>query len=272
MYLLHRHPLYIFLLAAHLGVNMKHTLAIGALVCASFLSSTAQADTFFGGYVGAQAWNMNANGGFAQNESLANFDYDAKVNPNFYIAIEHLVPLLPNIKLSHTTMDTSGTTIIDSEFTFGNEVYLVSSTLTTDIEMTAIDYILYYEILDNDLVSLDIGVAGKQIDGTMNVRDQSGKSSVQDFEGIIPMGYGKLVVGLPLTGLNVFAEGSALAIDDNKFTDYQAGLSYSFAETFALDVYVYAGYRNTTLDIEDLDSLYADLEFKGAFVGVEFDF
>lgn len=251
---------------------MKHTFKIGALICASLLSTSANADTVLGGYVGIQAWNMGVDGGFAQNDSLANFTYEEEINPNFYIALEHFIPLVPNIKLARTTMDSSGATIIDNQFTFGDQVFLVNSNLQTNLEMTATDYILYYEILDNDIISLDIGVNGKQIDSTIVVRDQDGLTSQQEFNGIIPMGYAKLVIGLPLTGLSIFAQGSALAIDDDSFTDYQVGVSYSFAESLALDIYIHAGYRSTRLDIEDLDDINADLEYDGAFVGFEFDF
>jgi outer membrane protein len=251
---------------------MKHTLKIGALICASLLATSANADTVLGGYVGIQAWNMGVTGGFAQNDSLADFTFEEEVNPNFYIALEHLIPILPNIKLARTTMDTSGATTINSQFTFGDEVFLVNSNLQTNIEMTATDYILYFEVLDNDLISFDIGVNGKQIDSTIMVKDDDGLMSQQTFDGIIPMGYAKLVVGLPLTGLSLFAEGSALAIDDDSFTDYQVGISYSFVESLALDMYIHAGYRSTELDIEDLDDINANLEFDGAFIGLEFDF
>lgn len=251
---------------------MKHTFKIGALVCASLLSSAANADTVLGGYIGAQAWNMDVTGGFAQNDSLVSFDYEKETNPSFYVALEHPIPLVPNVKLARTVMDTSGTTIINSEFTFGDQVYLANASLQTNLEITATDYIFYYEILDNDLVSLDLGINGKLVDSTILVRDEDGNSSQQEFDGMIPMAYGKLVIGLPLTGLGVFAEGSALAIDDDSFTDYQVGIQYSFAESLALDMYISAGYRSTALDIEDLDDINADLEFDGPFVGIEFDF
>lgn len=251
---------------------MKHTLKLSALFCAGILSSNVNADTLLGGYVGAQAWNMGASGGFAQNQSLVNFDFEEETNSSFYAALEHPIPLVPNIKIARTTMDTMGSTVLDAQFTFGDRVYLVNSQLETQVEMTATDYILYYEILDNDLVSIDVGISGKQIDGDFVVVDQNGNSSAESFDGIIPMGYAKIQIGLPFTGLGIHAEGSALAIDDDSLVDYQIALTYSFVETLALDLTLQAGYRSTTLDIDDLDDIYADLEFDGVFLGLEFDF
>jgi len=245
---------------------------LGALVCAALLSSTANADTILGGYVGAQAWNMGASGGFAQNESLAEFDFEEETNSSFYAALEHPIPLVPNIKIARTTMDTSGSALIDSQFTFGDEVYLVNSQLDTTVDMTTTDYILYYEILDNDVISIDLGVSAKQLEGEFVVSDENGRTSSENFDGYIPMAYGKVQIGLPFTGLGVYAEGSFLAIDDDSLTDYQVALTYNFMETLALDLTLQAGYRNTTLDVNDLDDIYADLEFDGAFIGLEFDF
>jgi outer membrane protein len=254
---------------------MKQINKVMAISCASFalLTSTHTiADTVLGGYVGVQAWNMSAEGGFSQDESIASFNFEEEANTNFYAALEHPIPLIPNIKLSRTTLDTTGTTVLDGQFTFGDEVYLVNSSLSTEVELTTTDYILYYEILDNDVISIDIGISGKQLDGDIRVVDENGRASQESIDTVIPMGYGRVQIGLPFTGLSLYAEGSGLAIDDDSFTDYQVALSYSFVESLALDMSIQAGYRSTEIDINDVDDIYADLTFDGAFIGLAFDF
>ena len=252
--------------------NVKNLSAIVIASSALLLSAQANADTLLGGYVGAQAWNMDATGGFSENENIAGFAFESEQNASFYAALEHPIPLVPNIKLARTTMDTQGSTTLDTQFNFGDEVFLANATLDTQIEMTATDYILYYELLDSDIATLDIGVAAKQLEGDIVVVDQDGNMAEEEFDGMIPMAYAKVAFGLPLTGLGVFAEGTFLSIDDDSFTDYQAGISYNFVETLAIDMTIQLGYRSTELDIEDLDDIYANLEFDGAFLGIEFDF
>ena len=254
---------------------MKQINRAIAISCASFAllaSTNTIADTVLGGYVGVQGWNMSAEGGFSQDESIASFNFEEETNTNFYAALEHPIPLIPNIKLSRTTLDTSGSTVIDSQFTFGDEVYLVNSSLNTEIELTSTDYILYYEILDNDVISIDIGISGKQLKGDIRVVDENGRASQESIDTIIPMGYGRVQIGLPFTGLSLYAEGSGLAIDDDSFTDYQVALSYSFVESVALDMSIQVGYRSTQIDINDVDDIYADLSFDGAYIGLAFDF
>ncbi|MEM0911526.1 MAG: TIGR04219 family outer membrane beta-barrel protein [Pseudomonadota bacterium] len=252
---------------------MKKTFAAGFLTIAVSVPFHASADTVLGGYIGAQVWDMGVEGGFAESENLATFGFEDQTNNSFYAALEHPIPLVPNIKLARTTLDTEGATSLSSSFSFGGEVFAVDTILDSVNDITAIDYILYYEVLDNDLVSVDVGVNVKELDGDFVVTDTSSTRSASDsFNGFVPMGYGRAAVGIPGTGIGAYVEGSFLSIDDNSIVDYQVALTYSFIETLALDLTVQAGYRSLELDIEDIDDIYADLQFDGAFVGVEFDF
>lgn len=246
---------------------------LGCAMLAAVATAPAQADTLLGAYVGAQGWNMGVEGGFANEESLTEFSYDDQTNSSLYVALEHPVPLIPNLKLVRTTMDTSGFTNLNSQFEFNGELYSANTDVSTDFEMSATDIILYYEILDNDLISVDIGLNGKYLDGTIVVSEsESNRTATEEFSGVIPMAYAKAEVGLPFTGLGVYAEGSFLAIGDHSVSDIQAALTYSFVESLALDMTLQAGYRAVTVELDDIDDFYADLEFSGVFVGLEFDF
>lgn len=252
---------------------MKKSFAASLLVIAASIPFAASADTFLGGYVGVQGWNMGVEGGFAESQNIVSFGFEDETNYSFYAALEHPIPLVPNIKLARTTLDTRGATSLSSSFSFGGEVFAVDTIVDSVNDITATDYILYYEILDNDLVSFDVGLNVKELDGDFVVTDStSSRSAADSFTGYVPMGYGRAAVGIPGTGLGAYVEGSFLSIDDNSIVDYQVALTYSFIESLALDLTVQAGYRSLELDIEDIDDVYADLQFDGAFVGVEFDF
>lgn len=254
---------------------MKYTSKIATVTClsaAAMLSNVANADTVLGGYVGIQGWNMAAEGGFSQDESLATFVFEDNTNTSFYAALEHPIPLVPNIKLARTTLENTGATSLNAQFRFGDEVYLANTQLTSDFDLSATDYILYYEILDNDLLSIDLGISGKQVEGDISVTDENGRTSMENISVVIPMAYGRIQVGLPLTGLAVYVEGSGIAIGDDSFTDYQAALEYNLVETLAIDLTLQAGYRSTELDINDVDDIYANITFDGVFLGLEFDF
>lgn len=248
-------------------------LTIAALLIGGGLSLNATADTFAGLYVGAQGWNVDASGGYADNANTAAFDFDEKTNSSVYIAVEHFVPFVPNAKLRRTTMDTAGTTNLESDFTFEGDTYTANTDVLTDSDITSTDLILYYELFDNDLVSFDLGINGKYIDGRLSVEDsQTATSGVKDFSGVVPTLYSRVQLGLPFTGLAAYAEGSYLSFDDHTLSDYQLAVTYSFIESLAIDMTLQLGYRSVTVDIQDLDGAYADLDYDGAFAGLELHF
>ena len=247
----------------------KHTLSIGLLaLCASF---TSQADTLLGLYVGAQGWNMETSGGFSNDGSNADFNFEDQSNANLYVAFEHPIPLIPNVKVQRTAMDTQGDVILDDQFTFGDKIFAANGNAFTDVSLTSTDFILYYELFDNDLVSFDFGLNAKYIDGEFlaSVDAEIGR---EEFSGAVPMIYSRLAVGVPLTGLGAFVEGSFLSIDDHTISDYQAAITYSLLENFAIDMTFQLGYRAVILELDDLDDIYSDLEFKGVYAGLEVHF
>lgn len=244
-----------------------------AVSIAGLCSSPVSADTLLGGYVGANVWNMQVNGGFSNDSLVTDFAFEDETTSSFYIALEHPIPIIPNIKLVRTEMDTSGVVALTSEFRFEGELFTQDSNLSTDIELSTTDIILYYEILDNDLVSFDLGLNGKLLDGNFAVSEIDGvRTAASDYSVVVPMVYSKLEVGIPATGISAYIEGSYLSLDDNTLSDFQAAIAYSFIESLALDISVEAGYRETSLELEDVDDIYTDLTFSGVYVGLEFDF
>jgi outer membrane protein len=247
----------------------KTTLSIGLIaICASY---TSQADTLLGLYAGAQAWNMGTSGGFSNNGSNVDFNFKDQSNTNLYVAFEHLLPLIPNIKVQRTAMDTQGDVILNAQFTFGDKVFAVNGNAFTDVSLTTTDFILYYELFDNDLISFDVGVNAKYIDGEF-LATVDGETGREEFSGPVPMVYSRLAVGMPLTGFGAFVEGSFLSIDDHTISDYQAAVTYSLIENLAVDVTFQLGYRVVSLELDDLDDIYSDLEFKGVYAGLEVHF
>ena len=252
---------------------MKKSIIAFSIV-GSMFCSTAYADTLLGVYIGGHGWNMDTEGGFSNTSSLTNFDFDTETKGSFYAALEHPIPLVPNIKVRQTEMDSAGDVSLTTSFTFGDQLFTSQSDLMTDVDVSNTDIILYYELFDNDLVSFDVGLNGKYIDGSLFVEDANDPtvSALEDFSGVVPMVYSRLEVGLPFTGWGVYAEGSFLSIDDHTLSDYQAAVTYEFVDNLAVDMTFELGYRAVVLELEDLDDIYSDLEFSGAYAGLEIHF
>lgn len=238
-----------------------------------FWSVDIAADTLGGVYVGVQGWRSNADGGFSSTESITRFNFDEQTNGTFYIALEHPLPFVPNIKLTRTSLDVQGDSQLSSDFVYGGGLFTNGSRITSDVDLTSTDLTLYYELLDNDVVSFDVGLTGKYFDGTVQVVDSASNTrGMESLSVVVPLLYSRVALGLPFTGWGVYAEGNYLAVGSNRVSDYQVAVTYSFIESLALDMKVQVGYRDITLDLDDVDNTYADVGFDGLFAGIELHF
>ncbi|GAA0359359.1 TIGR04219 family outer membrane beta-barrel protein [Bowmanella denitrificans] len=235
------------------------------------LALPAQADTLLGLYVGAQGWRADSQGGFASNADVTDFNFSDETVSSFHIALEHPIPLIPNIRIARQSLDTDGSTTLASSFQFGGQNFSAGTQVMSGLDMDSTDYTFYYEVFDNDLVSLDLGLTGRDVDGRLTA-SSTGLNAAQSFSGIVPLLYGKVEIGMPLTGFGFQAQGNFLAIDDSKVYDYQAALTYSLLDNLAIDLTLQLGYRAFMLELDDMDDVYTDLDFKGPFAGVELHF
>ncbi|MDV2856752.1 TIGR04219 family outer membrane beta-barrel protein [Oceanimonas sp. CAM02] len=249
---------------------MKKTVWALALT-ASFVSTQAGADVM-GLYAGAQAWQVDTSGNFGSTNTRADFAFDENTQGVFYVAVEHPVPLLPNVKIRHNDLAANGNTMVSGQFSFGGTDYAAGSSLSTSFDVTNTDFILYYEIFDNDLFSIDLGANIKYLDGDINVRDARGNASSEKLSAPLPLGYLKAEAALPLTGLSVFGEVNYLTLDGHEIADYQAGVGYNLIDTVAVNINLHAGYRAMSVQLDDLDNIDAKLDFDGGFVGAEIHF
>ena len=247
----------------------KSVVALVSFV--SFLTPTVMADTVGGLYLGADLHFADAKGSFGQTGNQQNFSFDDKNQSSFYIKFEHPLPLLPNIKLQRNSLDSDGSTVLNRTFVFDSQIFAVGTTVAQKVDLSNIDATFYYEILDNDLVSLDLGVTAKYIDGDISVSNQ-GQNALQDLSAVIPMGYAYGSFGLLGTGTKLFAEVNYVSYDGSSLSDMQLGLAYELIDTLAVDLDLKAGIKKTKMELDDIDQVDADLSFDGAFISAELHF
>lgn len=249
-----------------------------AVTLASILSTNVQADAL-GIYLGGQIWDNQASGTFGDGSSLVDFNLVDEKQNSFFIAFEHPLPLIPNLRVASTSLETTGNTTLATEFEFEGETFNADATVNADFNVSYVDYTLYYELFDNDLVSFDFGLTARDFDGDVTVSAQanSGAESVTqsgsiEVTDVVPMLYVRTNVGLPLTGLNLYAQGNFLSFDDHTLYDYEVGVSYELVDNLAVDVNINAGYRAVKLELDDLNDLYTNIEFDGVFIGTTIHF
>lgn len=219
-----------------------------ALTLLTGLSNNVMADTLLGVYFGGDVWRSSMDGSLSYNSTSFTSSYDDTDNYRVYGRFEHPIPLVPNAALRMTNVDIEG------------------SNGTDKISLKTIDYTLYYEFLDNDLVSLDAGLTVRQISGDyVDVTNGIDAS----FDAPLPMGYLSAEVGLPFSPLSAFANVTAVGIAGDSYSDAEIGLAFMINPGYVLDWSVRAGFRSQKLDISDVDNVNANLTIEGVFLGLE---
>lgn len=246
---------------------MKKLLATTSL--ALLLPFTANADTVFGLKIGAGNWDHEPSGGIRYLDggtgTSANLQNDLGLTKNgegySYIRLEHPIPIIPNIKVTNTSLLHAGSGTVTSDFTFGGTSYTASTATTSNIKLDHTDYTLYYELLDN-VVSFDFGINIKSIDGSATINSDS-----VTFSGDIPMLYAAVELALP-AGFSIGAEASSLSIKDSEITDITAKVSWTSDYFLGVE----AGIRTINMKLDNLGGVYSDIKFDGMFIGAYFKF
>lgn len=242
----------------------KITLATTTL---ALLSPLVMADTILGVYAGAGQWQADYSGNAGDPSIDVNSLGLEETDSNyFYIALEHPVPIIPNIKVQKVDISSQQTARIDRTFTIDGTTFTVGSEVESDFDLSHMDFVLYYEVLDN-WVNLDLGVNVRKFDGYVTAENEFTNDSV-DLDEAIPMLYIKAQFDLPLTGFSAGLEGSGISYDGNRLTDYSAKIHYMFDSVMDLGLEV--GYREMSLKIDE--DVTADVQLKGPYAAVLFHF
>ena len=221
------------------------------IACASALmlaAPAAQAD-MLGVYGAIQGWFPSVDGGYGAGDYAGeDLNLDRADNITGYIKFEHPVPVIPNVKLRHTNYETSS-----------------DSGDNTDVK--SMEYVLYYEILDFDIGSLDLGFSARNFKGDFSFGDET-----IDVNVYLPTLYAAVSTELPFTGVSFFGDISYVGYDGSNVSDWEVGVGYKFIDNLAIDMTAQVGYRSTSLELDDIDGVYGELDYQGVFVGVEAHF
>lgn len=235
---------------------------------------TGMSATILGFQAGGGNWTHAPSGEITASVSGTGTTADLKDDLNLaektegysYFSFEHPIPAIPNIKYVNTKLSSAGAGTVSSTFAFNGQSYTAATNLTTSLVLDQTDTILYYEILDNDFISVDFGLNGKGINGKASVDDGVNPAQTASFSATIPLLYLSAEVGLPY-GLSIVAETSTLSVSSNHVSDTTVKLTYTSDYYFGLE----AGVRSVNTII-DVDSVKASMGFQGVFAGLYFKF
>lgn len=269
---------------------IKKTLLVGILALCTSMS--AHADRVFGLFLGAYGWNGNYSGTLSSAEGLPadapsgwelpdidiedDLGFSDDTGGVYYIAVEHFIPLVPNVKLVHSDISSNGTDTVNKLISLDGELFGLGQDIKTIADFTHTDLTLYYQILDN-WVELDVGLTARVFDGLVEMTAltdstiggfEAGTTSTIDIDITAPLLYGAAQFNLPLTGLYISVDANAIAYSGNSLTDINANIGYEFK--FGLGLM--AGYRTFSMELDDIHNLDTDVQLDGPYGALTFHF
>jgi len=207
---------------------MKKQLCVVAI--ASFLSAPVFAD-HLGVFVGAD---------YLSNKSDVNGHsniLDDSNNFSGYVAFEHFIPLIPNVKIRYSDLAAD------------------YKAVSGELDSSLANGVLYYQIFDNDLFQIDLGLAYT-------------KAEMDEKDANIAQVYGAAEISVPGTELYVFAEVLGGSLTDDDAMDATGGVGYTFNPDSLVRLSVRTGYRYQKIDLDDVEKQ----KTSGLFAGVEAHF
>ena len=243
---------------------MKKLTLLAALVATTI--PLAHADTVLGVYAGFGSWDTTYDGQAGDPSiTLKDLGVNDHKNKYYYIALEHPIPVLPNIRLEHADITSKQTATVSKTFIIDGTTFTANDTITSEFDLTHTDATLYYELLDN-WINIDLGLTARKFDGFVYAKSKTTATEKKvNVDQTLPMLYGKVQFDLPFTGLSAGVEGNYVSYQGDKVTDYSAKISYLFDSV--LDVGLEAGYRKFSLTVDD-DDLQAKVNLKGPYAAV----
>lgn len=216
---------------------------------------------------GAGQWYINLDGDVGQNGStttLNDLGFEDETSNVFWAMLEHPIPIIPNLRVMHSTISATENSTTSQRFTVGGIVIDAEVRVLTDMDLSHTDATFYYELLDN-WVTFDLGVTARQMEGFVEVQSEVSQTARAELEGVLPMAYLNLQLDFPGSGWSIGGTANAISYRGDKVADMSARIGYSFELAPMVELGVNIGYRTLTLQAEEFDDLYADATISGSF-------
>ncbi|MBW2600177.1 MAG: hypothetical protein JRC60_08980 [Deltaproteobacteria bacterium] len=203
-----------------------------------------------------------------------NAENDLGIGDESYPSVEAFAGIgRHHLSLMYTKADYSGEKDLGKTIYFMGKEYTGTTFVQSDLEFTMLDLEYQYDVVDmeNILAGLSVGIIGKvkYIDGEASLKASDlGFNEREDFMAPVPMVGLAVHVGVLADILEARVKGAGIGYSGNTF--YEGLAEVSLTPFPFLDIH--GGYRIMKLDVDNISDVYADIEFKGPYVGLTVGF
>jgi outer membrane protein len=255
-----------------LMISLRRMLVTALILTPVSLTSLPASADFIGLYVGGGFWQASPEGDIGRTdinlESTLNLD--EQNNQFVFVAIEHPIPILPNVRAQHSEMEWNGNALVSAGTNLNGNPFVTDEQVAVSVDLTHTDTTLYYEIMDN-VIDLDLGITARSFDGEASLVGVTQQESIE-LDAVGPLLYGQVGVDIPITALSAHVLVNWTNIDKFRLIDWAAQLTYELDLLPAVDAGLILGYRSMQVELDDLDDLEADASFEGYFLALQLHF
>lgn len=249
----------------------KCLLAMGLAV-----PGAAMALPVFSGSVGVYGWHQNPSGhityeGGTPIGSDVYLKQDLGIGSGtsalLHATLNNSLPLVPNLSLSYSDFDQSGTNTLNRTIVFGGNAYPVETRVYGRLELREFSFTLFYRPIERPF-TLRLGLTGDNIYIKGTVKDlTTAETATASGSTTIPAAYAGVTVPLPL-GFSASADGAWVGYGGTHFDRWQIAAAW----TSIFGAGVRAGYRKESFNVSSHLDPHGDISFSGAFAGVFYRF
>jgi len=188
-------------------------------------------------------------------------------NPVLYVAFEHGLRGLPNLRAQSFSLDVDGHSVLSQSIEFNSRAFAMAEAVDTIVGIDQTDAVLFYQVMDN-AVSLDLGVVVSYLEGSIEVKSRT-QRGIAEFDEFVPMLYMKTRTDLPVTGMWMGAQAQGVSYADKSLAEFSAQLGWDNDGGLGIE----AGYRVVRFEIDGFDEVQsANLEVSGPYAALNYHF
>ena len=246
-----------------------------SIVGGAILASSLSAD-FARVEMGVGAWMQTPSGALSTTDTSGLLSLDGTYTSTetdstemyFWMLVKHPIPVVPNLRVEYVTLSDEGTTTGSV-----NGVDMTNSATTFD--MTQIDLIPYYNILDNTFwVTVDVGLDIKVLTTDVDVAGQEvagaivpGTEFSASESALLPLLYVRGRVQVPATNLGFESDVKYMSYDSATMYDVRIKADYTLDFIPIIQPAIEVGYRMQKFEVDDSDTA-SSLDYNGLYFGV----
>lgn len=155
---------------------MRKSIIAATLLAAGSAHSAPLVDIYGGLYTGQTALSGMLSSGADEADIEDDLGYDDSRQTVVYVGLEHAVPILPNLRLKHSTLSEEARGQVQSQFDFGGQTFTAATNVISSFDLDYTDLTFYYSPLDN-VVKIDLGITARQIDGDFVIEAESNSNN-----------------------------------------------------------------------------------------------